>query len=69
MSTSHMVEESIPMVINSTEGRKEWIDLAIDLGIQLANKGIYPCSTLEYGVPLAIECCKGNIEVYKKNLE
>ncbi|RKY36993.1 MAG: hypothetical protein DRP72_03565, partial [Candidatus Omnitrophota bacterium] len=69
MPIDYAIRKALPEVIRATKGNREWFKLAINLGIRLADKEIYPCSTLEYGVPLAVKCSKGNVEWYKENLK
>ena len=69
MPIDYAIRKALPEVIGATKGNREWLKLAINLGIRLADKEIYPCSTLKYGVPLATQCAKGNIEWFEKNLK
>ena len=74
MQTHVMIEEAIPAVSGAVakyfeeNDKGEVIGLTIDLGIELANKNILPCSTLEYGMPLAAEFSEGDIVRFKQNL-
>ncbi|RKY39097.1 MAG: hypothetical protein DRP75_03095, partial [Candidatus Omnitrophota bacterium] len=73
MSTKEMVD-NIRKVIDNLEDyfpemqQEKLLKMVIDLGIRLANQGILPCSTFQYGVPLAAKTAKGNIEWFKQNL-
>ncbi|MCD6093199.1 MAG: glycosyltransferase, partial [Candidatus Omnitrophica bacterium] len=55
MPTEYMANNVIPVLKELLKDNPEWFKFSIDLGIKLTNRGIYPCSTLEYGIPLAAQ--------------
>ncbi|MCD6093419.1 MAG: HEAT repeat domain-containing protein, partial [Candidatus Omnitrophica bacterium] len=68
MPTNYTLEEVVPTLLKVFGNRPEFF-LALNLGEDLANLGIFPCDTLKWGVPIAWEQSEGNMERYKLNLQ
>ncbi|MFC1592963.1 hypothetical protein ACFL4C_03010, partial [Candidatus Omnitrophota bacterium] len=68
MPIENMIKHSLPVVIKATKENRELVKPSIDLGKRLADIGILPCSTLEYGVPLASQISNNNTALFKDNL-
>src|SRR3990167_1289513 len=73
--TDVMIGQSLPMVLDAIkrnvleEKREEAMRLVIDVGCNLIGFNILPCSTLQYGVPLAMQLSGGNLDKFKENLK
>ncbi|MCX5714621.1 MAG: (d)CMP kinase, partial [Candidatus Omnitrophica bacterium] len=68
MPTEVAVRDAIPAVAKATGDKQDWFIAALDLGQELIDSDVLPCSTLEYGVPLAVESARDNTEWFRQNL-
>ncbi|MHA1608923.1 MAG: HEAT repeat domain-containing protein, partial [Candidatus Njordarchaeales archaeon] len=75
MTTEVMVRQAIPEARRAIEEyfsgreRAQAMQMVINMGLRLTNKGIPACSTIQYGVPLAAQLSKGNIDWFRENLD
>ncbi|MBU1125662.1 MAG: DUF4922 domain-containing protein, partial [Candidatus Omnitrophica bacterium] len=74
IDTDVMIGQAIPAVkaaihlyIMQSAQEEAWRE-TVSLGVHLVERGIFPCSTLQFGVPLAGRLARGNIAWFKINL-
>ncbi|MFA4997768.1 MAG: glycogen/starch synthase, partial [Bacteroidales bacterium] len=74
MPTKVMKKEAWPVALKAVKHniarnqRKEARRLVAELGANLADKGILPCATIQYGITLAIQSSAGDLNQFRNNL-
>jgi len=62
MAINHGIRKVIPELLKATGQDKEWFEIAIKLGMNLAEEGIGPCDTLEVAIPKIVRASNNKRE-------